>query len=567
MCGFIITNLNKNLDKYSSILGHRGPNHTGYFKDKNLQIIFNRLAIIDLNKRSNQPFLYKDFLIVFNGEIYNYIELRKELKNFGYKFKTKSDTEVLLYSYIQWGKKFLKKLEGMFSFCIYNKKKNELFVARDRFGIKPLFFYKNLEGFIISSEKKAIFNLGIEKKLNRMSLSSYMLDGVYQQNQDTFYENINSLEPGHCLIVKKNNITINKWFDLNVNLNLKIKFDEAKEELDYLLNESLRYCLRSDKNITIATSGGVDSSVIILKLLEKDLGDKINCLVHWTCDDENDEQNFAKQLSKDFKKKILISHFKKRDFFPYLDKCLKSIEEPFGGLAIMSSTKTFETMKKKRMRVLIDGNGVDEILGGYKHHIDAFNQNKLDYQTQPVQGLKIIFPRNIFKNNFLDSYQKFRLEKKFDDPVKDSMYNDLVGSKLRRALLQQDHNSMSYSIETRFPWLNSNLVNFCFSLPNKFYIKKNIGKYILRKSINKPLFWIPKRPNQTPQTKWMRQFIVPRLIKVLKKDDVFFDLGIFEKTFLIKELNNWKNSDLNNSVFPWYLLMSYWFIKKNIIVS
>ena len=126
---------------------------------------------------------------------------------------------------------------------------------------------------------------------------------------------------------------------------------------------------------------------------------------------------------------------------------------------------------------------------------------------------------------------------------------------------------MNHSIETRFPWLNNKLVDFCFSLPNNFLVNKNIGKYVLRHSINKPLFWMPKRPNQTPQTKWMREFVIDKVIKTLKKDDQFFDLGIFEKKFLIKELISWKNSNINNSVFAWYFLMSYWFVRRNIIGS
>ena len=567
MCGFIITNINQKSEKYKSILKHRGPDSTGFYRNDFLKIIFNRLAIIDLNKRSNQPYTFKDYIIVFNGEIYNYIELKKQLKSYGYRFKTTSDTEVLLYSYLHWGKNCLKKLEGMFGFCVYNKKNNNIFVARDRFGIKPIFFYRSGNNFIISSEKKAIFEFGIERKLNSNTLTRYLTSGVYQDDNKTFYENINSLEPGHFMEIKDYKIQINKWFELNISQNPKINFEDAKIELNYLLDTSIKYCLRSDKNIAIASSGGLDSSVIILKLMQKKLGEKINNLVHWTCDDENDEQNYAKQLSKDFDKKLLISHFTKKDFFKYLDKCINSIEEPFGGLAIMSSTKTFENLQKKKIRVLIDGNGVDEILGGYQHHIDAFSQNKLDYNTQPVQGLKIHFPQNIFKKNVKKNFPKFTILKKFNDPLKDSMLNDLTGSKLRRALLQQDHNTMNHSIETRFPWLNNKLVDFCFSLPNNFLVNKNIGKYVLRHSINKPLFWMPKRPNQTPQTKWMREFVIDKVIKTLKKDDQFFDLGIFEKKFLIKELISWKNSNINNSVFAWYFLMSYWFVRRNIIGS
>ena len=189
MCGFILTNIDKKIENYTKILNHRGPDDANSYSDNNIKIAFNRLSIIDLKNRSNQPFFYKDYILVFNGEIYNYIELKKELKK-KFKFVTESDTEVLIYSFIYWGKKCLEKLEGMFAFCIYNKKDNSIFVARDSFGIKPVFFYKKNNNFIISSEKKAIFNLGVSKKLNHESISKYLINGVYQDSSETFYKNV-----------------------------------------------------------------------------------------------------------------------------------------------------------------------------------------------------------------------------------------------------------------------------------------------------------------------------------------------------------------------------------------
>jgi len=564
MCGFIITNNEIELKNYQNLLSHRGPDQLGFYKDENLKIIFNRLSIIDLNRRSNQPIKYRNYLIVFNGEIYNYIELKKELKEVGYKFKTTSDTEVLLYSYLHWGKESLKKLEGMFVFSIYNTKTKEIFIARDRFGIKPIFYFIRGQKFMIASEKKAIFGMGVKKEINKEALGNYLVNGVYQNDKYTFYKNIYSLEPGYCMEISNNKITKYQWFNFKAKTNRLIKYNDAKSELNFLLNKSINYCLRSDKNIAVATSGGVDSSAIIYKLMENN-NSIITSLVHWTCDDENDEQFYAKKLSQKINKKLTVSHFKKNDFFKYLNKCIESIEEPFGGLAIMLSTKTFEKLKKEKIRVLLDGNGADEILGGYKHHINAFNNNSLNYNVQPVQGLIINFPSNIFKKKIFAKLNKFKIKKKFNDPLKDSMFNDLTGSKLRRTLLQQDHNSMSCSIETRFPWLNNDLVNFCFSLPNNFLINKNIGKYILRDTINEKLMWLPKRPAQTPQTKWMREFILKKIFQKLKNDDIFFDLNFFDKKNLIKELNLWLNSKIENSVFPWYFLTSYFFIKKNII--
>lgn len=565
MCGFLITNHQIKVKNYKNLLAHRGPDQFGFYDGDFLKILFNRLSIIDLNKRSNQPLKFKNYLIVFNGEIYNYLELKKELRNIGYKFKTTSDTEVLLYSYLHWGKKSLKKFEGMFAFAIYDTNNNKIFIARDRFGIKPIFYNINGSKFIVSSEKKALFELGVKKKINNESIKNFLLNGVYQNDSNTFYKNIFSLEPGCYLEISKNKINKSQWFNFTPKVIKNLNYIDAKEELNFLMNKAINYCLRSDKNISVAVSGGVDSSAMIYKLVENK-NSIVSSLVHWSCNDENDEQSYAKKLAKKLKKKILISHFKKKDFYNYLNKCINCIEEPFGGLAVMSSMKTFENLKKKKIRVMLDGNGIDEILGGYMHHINAYQSKTLDYNIQPVQGLKIKFPLSIFKKKKdFSKTKKFVVKNFFNDPLKDSMYNDLTGSKLRRALLQQDHVSMAYSIESRFPWLNNELVNFCFGLPNNFLIKRNIGKFILRDSIKERLMKLPKRAAQSPQTKWMKEFIISNLINDLNNDNTFFDIDIFDKNNLLNELNIWLKSNSNNSVFPWYFLMTYIFIKKNII--
>ncbi len=562
MCGFVLSNFEFDFKKNSKVIRHRGPDQTGNYKDNYINILFNRLSIIDLNKRSDQPFRYKNYILVFNGEIYNYLELKEELVQAGYKFKTKSDTEVLLFSFIHWKEKCLKKLEGMFAFCVYDILRKTIFVARDRFGIKPIFYYKDDNRFVVSSEKKSIFELDIEKKLNVDAMSNFILRGVYQNDKNTFFKKIYSLEPGKYLKIKNKKFEIQKWFELEVKKE-KIDYEDAKIKLDHLIKKSLRLSLRSDKNIAVSVSGGVDSSTLIYKLIETGDDNKIKYLVHWTCNDENDEKKFAKKLAKKFKKKLLISNFRKKDYFSYLKKVLNIIEEPFGGLSLMSSLKTFENLKQKKIRVLLDGNGIDEILGGYNHHISAHEKNFLDYGNQPVQGLKINFPQDILKKKWLDNLPNFKIQKKFSNPLRDSMYNDLTGSKLRRVLLQGDHLTMSQSIETRYPFLNNELVSFCFSLPNEYLIKNDYGKYILRDLLNERIFWDHKRPNQDPQTKWMHEFVLDRFVKELEKEEDFFDLGIFDKYHLLRRLKQWKSNKTSNSAFPMYMLLGFKFIKKN----
>lgn len=193
----------------------------------------------------------------------------------------------------------------------------------------------------------------------------------------------------------------------------------------------------------------------------------------------------------------------------------------------------------------------------------AHKKNFLDYENQPVQGLKINFPQDILKKKWLDNLPNFKIKKKFNNSLKDSMYNDLTGSKLRRVLLQGDHLTMSQSIETRYPFLNNELVSFCLSLPNEYLIKNNYGKYILRDLLNEKIFWAHKRPNQDPQTKWMHEFVIDRFINELEKEEDFFDLGIFDKSHLLRRLKQWKSNKTGNSAFPMYMLLGFKFIKKN----
>ena len=297
MCGFLITNHQIKVKNYKNLLAHRGPDQFGFYDGDFLKILFNRLSIIDLNKRSNQPLKFKNYLIVFNGEIYNYLELKKELRNIGYKFKTTSDTEVLLYSYLHWGKESLKKFEGMFAFAIYDTNNNKIFIARDRFGIKPLFYNINGSKFIVSSEKKALFELGVKKKINNESIKNFLLNGVYQNDSNTFYKNIFSLEPGCYLEISKNKINKSQWFNFTPKVIKNLNYIDAKEELNFLMNKAINYCLRSDKNISVAVSGGVDSSAMIYKLVENK-NSIVSSLVHWSCNDENDEQSYAKKFRR-----------------------------------------------------------------------------------------------------------------------------------------------------------------------------------------------------------------------------------------------------------------------------
>jgi len=558
MCGFIVTNQNINLKNNMHLLSHRGPDDIGLIDNKDLKIIFNRLSILDVKRRSNQPMKYKNYILVFNGEIYNYLELRKYLEKKGITFNTTSDTEVLIKLFYLKGIDCLKLLEGMYSFCIYNSHSQELFLVRDPFGIKPLFYKINDNNFFISSEKKVFLENNLQGKLNYSSLANYLHHGVYQDSNKTFFSSIKSLLPGHYIKLKKNVIVRKKWHSINPSNNHKISFNDAKVETKRLIKKSIDLCRRSDRDIAVAASGGLDSSVLVKILEQSTIQDNLKYSLHYTCNDKHDEFQFAKSLIKHSKLKLVKSIFKKNDFYRYLKKSILSLSEPIGGLNCLSAYKAYELLKNKGVRVLIDGNGSDEIFGGYNHHIDSFYNSRLKFNTNPTQGLQAIFNKKIYNKDFKKFISNKKIEKNFTSNLKNAMYNDLSGSKLRRSLMQGDHLAMKSSIEVRFPYLNKELVNFSYGLPDNYLVHKNNGKFILRDIFDTKLLKLKKRPIQTPQTEWINEFIIHDLLKKLnKKNNIFFDLKIFDK----KQLTLFLKKRRSNSILSWRILIAFNFLE------
>ena len=558
MCGFIVTNQNINLKNNMHLLSHRGPDDIGLIDNKDLKIIFNRLSILDLKRRSNQPMKYKNYILVFNGEIYNYLELRKYLEKKGITFNTTSDTEVLIKLFYLKGIDCLKLLEGMYSFCIYNSHSQELFLVRDPFGIKPLFYKINNNNFFISSEKKVFLENNLQGKLNYSSLANYLHHGVYQDSNKTFFSSIKSLLPGHYIKLKKNVIVRKKWHSINPSNNHKISFNDAKVETKRLIKKSIDLCRRSDRDIAVAASGGLDSSVLVKILEQSTVQDNLKYSLHYTCNDKHDEFQFAKSLIKHSKLKLVKSIFKKNDFYRYLKKSILSLSEPIGGLNCLSAYKAYELLKNKGVRVLIDGNGSDEIFGGYNHHIDSFYNSRLKFNTNPTQGLQAIFNKKTYNKDFKKFILNKKIEKNFTSNLKNAMYNDLSGSKLRRSLMQGDHLAMKSSIEVRFPYLNKELVNFSYGLPDNYLVHKNNGKFILRDIFDTKLLKLKKRPIQTPQTEWINEFIIHDLLKKLnKKNNIFFDLKIFDK----KQLTLFLKKRRSNSILSWRILIAFNFLE------
>jgi asparagine synthase (glutamine-hydrolysing) len=559
MCGIagILGRYNElQLDAMLASQHHRGPDATGkYFDAKFAGLGHNRLAIIDLSPKSNQPFIDNSgrYVIVFNGEIYNYIELKEDLQN-QYDFKTESDTEVLLAAYITYGKSCLGKLNGMFAFAIWDNQNKRLFAARDRFGVKPFFYSLFNNTFYFSSEIKAIHAAGIPKVTNEKVWASYLAYGSYGMPNETFWEEIAQLPGGYfleffgcqsepvedqsCSIALRQaqcdkvqtkcqsepvgELTIQKWYCFEEEVAKQPKnltFEQAKQHYLGLLKDSIKLRFRADVPVGFNISGGLDSSVLLAlvnlqendnsnlrchsELVEEHIKNQhptINAYTFYTNNSNYDELPWVEQMigkTHNPLTKVLLQ----ADAIPTLaEKMTWHQDEPYAGIPTLAYAKIFEQARKDGVLVLLDGQGMDEQWAGY------------DYYTQEneatIQGVsESPYKTNMLSDSFLSKGVKPIYPKPFDDSILNKQYRDLFYTKIPRALRFNDRISMAFSTELREPFLDYRLVEFAFSLPLDFKIRNGQTKFMLREIASEylaaDLVFAPKRPLQTPQREWL----------------------------------------------------------------
>jgi asparagine synthase (glutamine-hydrolysing) len=464
--GIVSTKLN--LNKISEMVKcqrHRAPDSEGVFMDNLVSIGMGRLMIIDLITKNLSPIETTRYVLAYNGEIYNYKELKSELISLGYKFFSTSDTEVLIKSWEQWGLKIFNKLNGMYAFSIYDKLQKKIYLARDIAGEKPLYYFYNGKDFIFSSEAKAIAKV-VNLQLN---LNNEFYDSFQYCFDKTLWKNVNQLKPAHYLVydIKKNSINTIEYWKFNKR---KIYKKEISEELDFLIRDSIKLRLRSDVKIGLYYSGGIDSSLLSAY-------HKFNYKFHF-----DDQLNYRNQ------------------FYSKLKKIVYHLDFPVGSL---SSYPLYCLASKacKKVKVVISGEGADEIFGGYIRYLPIANNyyQFLKYPSyklmfQKVYGdykkdyLKIVLKNNNYKLGlkYLDSIFEM-----FDDPINAIGFFDF--KYVMPSLLQMgDRMSSAFGIENRCPYLDKRIIEFGFSLPPEYKINNLLLKIPLRdllykKGITKPL--------------------------------------------------------------------------------
>lgn len=550
MCGFlyqkkILKNfkLNKKLFKKSSnLLIHRGPDFKKFLLKNNDFIYHSRLKILDLLDRSNQPMTREGYTIIYNGEIYNFRHLRSLLEK-EYQFQTKSDTEVLLYSYLKWKEKMFEKIEGMYSFVIINLIKNTVFFARDLFGQKPLYYFKNKKNLIFSSEIKPILKLNNFKnsKFNDSEIYKYLNLNYYSDDNETFFKDIKQVKPG-----------MYGYYEANKLIFKKIKISQFKKKINTnnllnLITSEIGNHLVSDVKTGIMISEGTDSKA--LNDISKKIFNKNLKLFNLEFQDFNNTEFRTKYYK--LRKNIFFSKFYKKEMMHYLDKTSNICEAPPLGLFSLGMVKLFQNIKKNRIKVVLNGQGVDEIFGGYNLFFKKIDVDKVYHPDGKIfTPNKSYFKKKINNsNNIKKNIIMHREEMAFK-------------SKIPKNLNQIDKISMNYSIECRSPFLTNNFASLINRLRFKDLKKGNHLKYIFRNCLYKltkdKYYFNDKRFKQAPQTEFMlSKSNIKKIEKIINKKnycDKYFNkkhITKYFQEFLLKKNNGfiiWQYLSLNSFI-------------------
>lgn len=529
---------------------HRGPDFTDYYCEESKVVLgHNRLSIIDLSSSANQPFTSEceNFILVFNGEIYNYIELKRELQS-KYHFRTQSDTEVLLYAYLEWGENALDKCNGMFSFAIWNKKEQTLFAARDRFGVKPFYYFYERSNFYFASEINTLFAAGIPKVAHDKVWLNFFSDGSYGLPNETFWQKIQQLPGGHSLTLKGNNLQTKKWYHFEKRIALlQNQFDKNEEEyITHLLLKSINLRFRADVPVGFNLSGGLDSSTLLALIDQQDIDKSaVEAFTFITNDERYDEIKWVKAMLDNRPFHLTICSLSANEIPELSLKMALHQVEPYGGIPTIAYSKIFQMASQKGVKVLLDGQGSDEAWAGYDYYLHK-NQNV-------IQGvLKSPFRTNVLNVDFAKTYQKTLYPKPFDDHLLNLQYRDLFYTKIPRALRFNDRVSMLYGTELREPFLDYELVEYVFSRPTDFKIKNGVQKWMLRKIaekfLQKDLVLAPKRPLQTPQREWLSEDLKEWVIAEVT---TLMQYSWFDKKALQLELDLFYKGDNQSSFHIW----------------
>lgn len=602
MCGFAgaigFTPSKKNIQQCMKGLNNRGPDDHGEYLDKNLTLVHTRLSIIDLTENAKQPMVHKEtgVVLAFNGEIYNYRELQNK-HNLNINFN--SDTKVILDMYLKFGLTFISELDGMFSICIWDPRDETIHLIRDRFGIKPLYIYQENQKYIFGSDLNAIFDLGAKKIPNHYTIKRYLKFGITENNKDTFFENIQAISTGSIFSIKSNKTSVREYWKLKNNINENKFINYTNNDLIDLikgnLNDSINSHMLSDVPVGLTLSSGLDSKIILNYILESK---KILNLKTFTYGYNENIYDETKKITEIYDDDRILHHTTKlnsNSLISELSQAVNYFKSPLGGLGTLSLFHLMKSVRKNNIKVILSGEGADEVFAGYKYYFYSllmdlkYNQDleRLETEIKSWKSLTGEDLTDVINNNNLLSSLAFGMrapdgtnltsnslegellqsidvdehlisEIDKNNNLNNLRYEDIFTKKLPKLLMFQDRCSMYNSVESRVPFLDHKLVENIFSINPTQLIQNGELKHLLRLNIKKFKYnKITENQKQyvaTPQREWIKNDLYKEISSEILDSNLqekgLVDLSKFEEEYKKYSLS----PNLGNSFFVWKVL-------------
>jgi asparagine synthase (glutamine-hydrolysing) len=608
MCGIVGIFSNKGLagcrdalQRANDIVDYRGPDGEGFvlFKQEDLgrwaairanklplegfemarmkaALGHRRLAIIDLSTQGLQPMSNENqsLWITYNGEVYNYLEIRAELERAGYLFRSHSDTEVILSAYREWGEECVHRFNGMWAFAIVDLKQEKIFCSRDRFGVKPFHYYSNGQYFLFSSEIKQLLCFPfLRKRINERAVFEYLAYAAVDYCEETFFADIYKLLPGHNLVLDMGNGSVNKkcYYCPQFRINESVSLSEAQREFRRLLTDSVRLRLRSDVEVGSCLSGGLDSSSIVCimhKLLQEQ--EKGDIQRTFSSHFEEKEANELEYMQTVIRATAVRAHFTyptSEEFLQDMERLVWHQEEPFGSTSIFAQWSVFKLVHQHGIKVMLDGQGADEALAGYISVIPYYFKElrakgrRLNLLREQWANMRFrrgswlsLLPSQLrswlqtwaFKKTvppspaidwitpeltepfgsqsiFLSNQRKIPFGEL--ESLNNLLYQLTFLNNLQSLLHYEDRNSMAFSVESRVPFLDYRIIEFLFTLPSNYKIRDGYTKRIMRDGMDgllpEKIRWrVSKLGFATPELFWRRTLFPPLIAKLIEENRV-----------------------------------------------
>lgn len=529
----------------NDLIAHRGPDGRGLFFDNSLALGHRRLAILDISPAGHQPMTYLDrYIITYNGEIYNYLELRQQLCLAGYAFASKTDTEVILAAYDRWGGECVSRFNGMWSFALYDKLKAEVFCSRDRFGVKPFYYADTPDKFVFGSELKQILSVaGVPAVANMIAVRDFLVEGYHGHTSGTFFQGIHCLQAGHNLVfaLDAGSFRETRYYSLDIRPELPELEEKSATALFFAtLKRAVNYQLRSDVKVGVCLSGGLDSSSLAglsSALYNAGSMGRMQAIHAKSSEKDRDESGYAIELAERADIELSVIEPTAEEFVGAIDEVVYLQEEPFSTPSIFMQYFLFQKAKRIGCKVMLDGQGCDEILLGYERYYSAHlksmttllaareiffieNNSRLSFSGIlasllyfSVSGIRIRNLKRKFrflKKEFIQDFPNIATLAKGLGDIRKMQKMEIETFQLPHLLRYVDRNSMRHSIEARVPFLDHQLVETCYGISNKLKIKDGWTKHILRVAmhglVSRNILWRKNKFGfEAPTASWINE--------------------------------------------------------------